>query len=342
MGKKIVRRVCVSSGLLLGLAWIAVGAMADEIVLVNGDKLTGTVVKVEGGKLTLKTDYAGAIEIQVDKVKKIITDNPAEVHLVGGEILKGKIKTTEDGRLAVESSPERAAATVEMSKVAAINPPPKPPAKLTGNVTLGGAYQTGNTDRKSFSAAADASIKGERDRFGVRFLFNYTEEKEEVTTRNLYGSLKYDYFFTKKFYGYLGLEMLYDPFKDLNLRTIVGPGVGYQFWDDPVKFLFLEGGIAYYSEDRRDAQDDSWVAARLAGNFRYTLSRYLTFSDRLEFYPSLANANDFTLRNEAAILSPIGAGWSLKLANIIDYDNSPPPYISKTDMTWILGLQYSF
>ena len=74
----------------------------------NGDKLTGTVVKVEGGKLTLKTDYAGAIEIQVDKVKKIITDNPAEVHLVGGEILKGKIKTTEDGKLAVEPSPERA------------------------------------------------------------------------------------------------------------------------------------------------------------------------------------------------------------------------------------------
>ncbi|MCX5913560.1 MAG: DUF481 domain-containing protein, partial [Deltaproteobacteria bacterium] len=308
----------------------------------NGDKLTGTVVKVEGGKLTLKTDYAGAIEIQVDKVKKIITDNPAEVHLVGGEILKGKIKTTEDGKLAVESSPERAAATVEMSKVAAINPPPKPPAKLTGNISLGGAYQTGNTDRRSFSAAADASIKGERDRFGIRFLFNYAEEKEEVTARNTYGSLKYDYFFTKQFYGYLGLELLRDHFKDLNLRTIVGPGVGYQVWDDPVKFLFLEGGIAYYSEDRRDAQDDSWVAARLAGNFRYTLSKYLTFSDRLEFYPSLANANDFTLRNEAAILSPIGAGWSLKLANIIDYDNSPPQYISKTDMTWILGLQYSF
>lgn len=342
MGKKMIRMVFVSVVFLFGLALIVAGAKADEVVLVNGDKMTGTVVKVEGGKLTLKTEYAGAVEIQADKIKSIITDHPAEVHLVGGEVLKGKIKTTEEGKLSVEPSPERTASTVEMSKVVAINPPPKPPAKLTGNISLGGAYQTGNTDRRSFSAAADASIKGERDRFGIRFLFNYAEEKEEVTARNLYGALKYDYFFTKKFYGYLGLEMLYDPFKDLNLRTIVGPGVGYQFWDDPVKFLSLEGGIAYYAEDRRDAEDDSWVAARLAGAFRYTLSKYLTFSDRLEFYPSLANANDFTLRNEAAILSPIGAGWSLKLANIIDYDNSPPQYISKTDMTWILGLQYSF
>jgi len=326
----------------LALAIPAANSLADEVVLANGDKLTGTIVKVEAGKLTLKTEYAGAIEILIDKVKKIVTDNPAEIHLIGGEVLKGKIRTTAEGKLAVEPSPDRAASTVEMNKVVAINPPPKPPAKLTGNIALGGSLQTGNTDRRSFAAAADASIRGERDRFGVRFLFNYAEEKDEVTARNLYGALKYDYFFTKKFYGYLGLEMLKDRFKDLNLRTIVGPGVGYQIWDDPIKFLLFEAGITYYSEDRRTAEDDSWVAARLAGNFRYTLSKFLTFSDRLEIYPSLANANDFTLRNEAAILSPIGAGWSLKLANILEYDNDPPRNVSKTDLTWILGLQYSF
>ena len=326
----------------LALAIPAANSLADEVVLANGDKLTGTIVKVEAGKLTLKTEYAGAIEILIDKVKKIVTDNPVEIHLTGGEVLKGKIRTTAEGKLAVEPSPDRAASTVEMNKVVAINPPPKPPAKLTGNIALGGSLQTGNTDRRSFAAAADASIRGERDRFGVRFLFNYAEEKDEVTARNLYGALKYDYFFTKKFYGYLGLEMLKDRFKDLNLRTIVGPGVGYQIWDDPIKFLLFEAGITYYSEDRRTAEDDSWVAARLAGNFRYTLSKFLTFSDRLEIYPSLANANDFTLRNEAAILSPIGAGWSLKLANILEYDNDPPRNVSKTDLTWILGLQYSF
>lgn len=342
MAKTIRFFFCFVSILVLALAISAANSLADEVVLANGDKLTGTIVKVEAGKLTLKTEYAGAIDILIEKVKKITTDNPAEVHLAGGEVLKGKITTPAEGRLAVESSPDRAASTVSMDKVAAINPPPKPPAKLTGTVALGGSLQSGNTDRSSFSAAAEASIRGERDRFGVRFMFNYAEEEDEVTTRNLYGALKYDYFFTKKFYGYLALEMLKDRFKDLNLRTIVGPGVGYQVWDDPVKFLLFEAGLAYYSEDRRTAEDDSWVAARLAGQFRYTLSKYLTFSDRLEIYPSLANGNDFTLRNEAAILSPIGAGWSLKLANIIEYDNDPPRDVSKTDLTWILGLQYSF
>jgi putative salt-induced outer membrane protein YdiY len=297
---------------------------------------------VEGGKLTLKTDYAGAVEIQADKIKTLKTDNPAEIHLVGGEVLKGKIASTEGGKLTVEASPEREAATVEMSKVAAINPPPKPPSKLTGNISVGGAYQTGNTDRNSFSADGNASIRGERDRFGVRFLFNYAEEDGDVTTRNIYGALKYDYFFTKKFYGYLGLEMLYDRFKDLNLRTTVGPGVGYQFWDDEVKFLFLEGGLAYVNEDRRDAPDEDRISARLAANFRYTFSKYLTFADFLQVYPSLSYGGEFTLRNEAAILSPLGAGWALKLSNVWDYDSDPPEGVSKNDLLWILGLQYSF
>jgi hypothetical protein len=43
-------------------------ALADKVVLDNGDTLTGTVVKLEGGKLTLKTEYAGpAVEIRAAK-----------------------------------------------------------------------------------------------------------------------------------------------------------------------------------------------------------------------------------------------------------------------------------
>ena len=53
---------------LWGFALVADGASADEVILVNGDKMTGTVVKVEGGKLTIKTEYADAVEIQAEKI----------------------------------------------------------------------------------------------------------------------------------------------------------------------------------------------------------------------------------------------------------------------------------
>ncbi len=69
-----------------------VESVADEIVLENGNVLTGTVEKVEKDTMILKTDfYPKSIEIQVAKIKKITTENPVEIHLATGEILKGKL-----------------------------------------------------------------------------------------------------------------------------------------------------------------------------------------------------------------------------------------------------------
>jgi putative salt-induced outer membrane protein YdiY len=313
--------------------------LADQVILENGDKLTGRVVKVEGGKLTLKTDYAGSVEIDVEKIRSIVTDHPAEVKLETGEVLKGKLKTVEEGKLTVEPSPGREVATMDWKKVAAVNPPPR---KLTGSITVGGTSQSGNTERASASVGADAAIRSDKDRFSLRFLFNYGEEKGEETANNTYLNLKYDYFFTKKFYGLLAFELLKDKFVDLNLRTIVGPGAGYQVWDDPVKFLSLEAGVSYFSEDHIDNPHKDWVAARLAANFRYRIFKIITFADLIEAYPSLTYGGEYTLRNEASLISPLGAAWSLKLSNIWRRESDPPPGIERDDLTWILGLQYSF
>lgn len=317
-------------------------SLADEVTVENGDKLTGIIVKVEGGKLVLKTDYAGPIEIPVEKIKNIVTDKPSEVHLLSGEILKGKLKTAEEGKLVIDPGPPREPATIDLKNIVSVNPPPKITPQWKGAVNIGGSSQTGNTSRTTASVGAAAARRTEDDRFSLRFLFNYAEEKSDVTNRNTYGGLKYDYFFTKRFYGYLGVELLNDEFKDLNLRAIAGPGVGYQIWDDPVKFFLLEAGVSYVWEDRKAGMDDNWATARLSMDFWYKLGKIITFSDLFIIYPSLKRGGQYTLRNEAALTSPVGAGWALRLANIWERDSDPSPGILKDDLTWILGLQYSF
>jgi len=136
--------------------------------------------------------------------------------------------------------------------------------------------------------------------------------------------------------------LLSDEFKDLNLRAIAGPGVGYQIWDDPVKSLLFEGGVSYVWEDRKIGNDENWAAARLSGDFWYKFGKVVTFSDLIIIYPSLKKGGEYTLRNEAALTSPLGAAWALRLANIWERDSDPPPGILKDDLTWLLSLQYSF
>jgi putative salt-induced outer membrane protein YdiY len=322
------------------LVLFAGGALADKLVLDNGDILTGTVVKLEAGKLTLETDYAGAIEVAAGRITSIVTDQPVEVHTASGEILKGKLTVVESGKLAVEPSPEREAAVVDWQKVAAINPTPQ--GVWTGSVTVGGNHQSGNTDRASASLAAAAERRTDRDRFSLGFLYNYGEEDDELSARNTYGSAKYDYFFTKKLYGYVALELLNDEFQDIQLRTIVGPGMGYQIWDDPRKALAFEAGVTYFSDNREVAEDSEYFAARLGLNFRYNLFEAVVFTDRLLYYPSLEESDNYKLRNEAGLTAPLGAEWALSLTNILQYDNEPSPGLETTDSQWILGLQYSF
>lgn len=100
------------------------------------------------------------------------------------------------------------------------------------------------------------------------FLYNIAEENGVMTSRSAYAALKYDYFIRKKVYSYLAPELLNDKFKDLNLRVAVGPGLGYQIWDDKIKSLGLEAGLSYFSEDLRSGPDKQWLTARFVGNLK--------------------------------------------------------------------------
>ena len=318
------------------------GTSADEIILQNGDRLTGKVVKMENNTIILETEYSAPIEIKKNKILKISTSDPVDLRLSGGEVLKGAVKGTDNGRLVVESSDDREKTYIAWDRITAINPAPVPPSKWKGNINAGASIQSGNTDRTNASVGAEAVRKTATDRFGMRFLYNYAEEDDEVSARNTYGTAKYDYFFTKKYFGYLSIEMLHDKFKNLNLRTVVGPGVGYQIWDDPVKFLLVEAGLSYFSEDRKEGDDEDWLTGRLAGSLQYHFNKTVHARDDLIIYPNLEQGGEFQLRNEAALTAKMNSYWSLRFANIYEHDSDPGEDVAKDDWQWIVALQYEF
>ncbi|WP_429886482.1 DUF481 domain-containing protein [Geoalkalibacter halelectricus] len=323
------------------ILFIALGANtagADQITLHNGDRITGTVVDAKGGKLNILTPYAAKFAVAMDQIATIETDAPVTLRFYSTEILKGRLATRE-GQILLLASEERSDTVIAWDQVRSIN---VPDITWSGNIFLGGAHQAGNTDRMSLTFGADAVRRSPEDRFSLSFLYNYAEEDGELTTRDAYGSMKYDYFFTPRFYGLLSVELLKDRFKDLNLRAVVGPGVGYQVWDDTRKGLDLEAGVAYFSEDRIDGEDEQWITARLAAIFRYQITPWLRFTDTLILYPHLEDGGEYTLRNDATLITSLGSAWSLRLGNIWERDSDPAPGVKKDDFRTTLALQYSF
>jgi hypothetical protein len=68
--KKLARIVAVMAALLTTLVH------ADEVVLTNGDRITGKVVELVDGKLSIKTEYAGVVKIDWTQVETFSTDQP--------------------------------------------------------------------------------------------------------------------------------------------------------------------------------------------------------------------------------------------------------------------------
>ena len=234
---------------------------------------------------------------------------------------------------------ERETTSVDLQKVASVNPPP---AKIwSGSVNAGGNIQTGNTDRRGVTFDAQVTRRTDRDRLFLHYLFNYAQEKGDTTTRNQYGEVEYDYFFTKHLYGLAAVNLLNDKFSDYRLRTIAGLGMGYQFWDDPVKALAFEAGLSYQDNDYYEG-DVNFLTARLGGRIRYKLFDFIVFSDQLLVLPSIGQGGEYTFRNEAALTAPLGARWALKLANIVDYNSNPQPSFDRANIQYLLTLGFSF
>ena len=73
----------------------ATGALADQITLKNGDRLTGTVVKSDAKTLLLKTDFAGDVTLQWDAVTSIVSTQTLHLALKDGQTIVGIVATTD-------------------------------------------------------------------------------------------------------------------------------------------------------------------------------------------------------------------------------------------------------
>src|SRR5215813_5006699 len=65
---------------------------ADQVVLNNGDTITGTLIKKDGPKLVIKSEFLGEVSMPWTAVKSIHADSELFVQIKDKEIVKGQIE----------------------------------------------------------------------------------------------------------------------------------------------------------------------------------------------------------------------------------------------------------
>lgn len=317
---------------------IAFTAWADELKMKNGDRLSGTVTSMQDGILLFKTPYGReAIAIDWHEVECLVTEKELPITLDNDNFKIGTISCPQTGTALITGDNHTETPAMPLGQLQAINP-----VNYTGQLSVGGSQHTGNTKASAVAASAFFKTRKKQHQLTLDGRYNYGEENDSMSVNNYAGSLKYDYFFNKKMYGYLQGLGEHDRFADLDLRLTSGGGLGYQIFDLSNFKLSAEAGPSYMYEDFRNDHDRKSAAGRWAMGMDWDIfPGHLSFFHRHEGYYNF-DAKATILRADQGFQVPLFSNLHANLESNYRFNSKPADDTKKSDLSLILGLSYKF
>lgn len=314
----------------------------DEILLKDGSRLIGEIKGMGDGVLEIATGSAGTLKVKFEDIETLNSSGTHTVVLRDGSRQVGRPTVGPGGNVQIQTELS-GVVPVQLGDITAINPPPPPGVTHKGFMGLSGRITDGNTRTKSARAEAEYEARGDRHRLTIRGDWNYEESQAGLTARNARGAIKYDFFVTEKLFTYVNASFEGDDFADLNLRTTLGAGLGYQFLDDKTFQYYEEAGISFFDEDFDLGRDDRYAAGRVAGKFDWNIVQdRVVFFHRHEFFLGFEDEEDVYVDTQTGTRLTIIDNFYANFQINWSWDNTPAPGIRRTDTEYLWGLGYSF
>jgi putative salt-induced outer membrane protein YdiY len=321
--------------LLLG---IATSAAADTLQLQNGDRVTGRVVRLDAGTLTFRTPHGDLTVPWTDVIS-----------LTSTETLRATFTTGADPRTITAIGPAGAGqitltpgGPIALAQLAALGPL-EPAIVITGGANAGLLRSSGNTDVNSLRLDADAAIRQNANRYTVSAAVNQAEDAGNETADNWTTSLNYDRFLTTRLFLNANGIFTNDRFRDLDLRSALGAGVGYQVLDTPLVTLTANGGLGWVNERFIVAPGDDYAAARESAALDlFIVPGRVQFFHKHDGYFGLEGEDNLFIKMQNGVRLSVLANFVTTLQLDLDYDKSPSPGRQQTDRTFALTFGYRF
>jgi hypothetical protein len=232
---------------------------ADQVVLKNGDRVTGKIIKKDGATLSLKSDLMGDVAIKWENVASVASDEPLVVVMGGpeGATARGKL-ATEGGQ--VEVADPAGAKRVPLAEVGAVRDAAEqakyerylhPPltALWAGFFDIGLASAQGNARTTVFTSSANATRATSHDSTTLHFNQIYSRAllngQLVENAKAVRGGWAYNRNIGPRMFVNLFNDYEYDAFQNLDLRVVGGGGLGWKLWKAEKGHLDMVGGGNY-------------------------------------------------------------------------------------------------
>jgi putative salt-induced outer membrane protein YdiY len=332
--------------MILVFTLFAAAGNADELIMKNGSRLVGTLVSADENSVVFNTPFADDITINQDSIETIITEQEVTLLMQDGAVYRDKKIVTQDEDLIVFEADQRPI-KFDVLDIKMINPEPwrlGEGYKWFGEINAALKSERGNTDSDETDIELESVWRSLEDRYTIRGLgevdkSNGDKTKDEWKLRN-----KYDRFSKTDPDNYYGVQAAFEhkEFADLDLRTIVGPYVGRQFFETKILAMQGEVGIVYVDEQFDEAEDDNYWGSnwelRLISGIIPNTELYLNQDGILNF----SDTENIILNTTVGIGLPLIFGFKVAAEAKYEYDGGAVDDVEDTDRTYNLKFGYAW
>jgi putative salt-induced outer membrane protein len=331
---------------------------ADQVVLKNGDRLTGTIAKSDDKALLIKTEFAGDVTVQWPAVQEVTSAQPLHVTLSNGKTVVGPVATT-DGNLAVTTT---ASGTVNVSKddVTALRSDAEQTAYekslhpglvqgWAGGANVGFSLTRGNSQTKNLALAFTADRKTQTDDIALYANTVYAANDApgavpHTTASSDQGGARYSRNFGPRLFAYGSADFQTDALQDLNLRSVLGGGLGFHAIKGDRTTLDFLGGLNYTRENYSTLKRN-FAALTLGEELSHKLGASTLLTQKAYFFPDLSDTGQYRATFDFGSVTKLSKwlGWQNAFGDI--YVTNPPvatPALKKNDIVLTTGLNFSF
>lgn len=328
-------------------------APADQITLKNGDRVTGKIVKTEGGKLVVNTELLGDVSVDLAAVSNITTDQPLYVTLEDGRTVSGLLSASADkaelraGNANVVSVDRSAIKVIRSEAEHIAYRDSLEPGWLegwSGGADVGFALTSGNSDTTNLAIGLNATRATTNDKTSIYAASIYNRDSTSGESRTIAntvrGGVRYDRDINRKFFGYVFTDLEHNGLQDLTLRFVLGGGLGYHAIRNERTELDLLGGLAWNREYfKGDFNDRSTAEAQAGQTLSHRFSSRVSLKEALFIFPNLTDGGRYRINFDAALVTDISRriAWQLTLSD--RYLSDPPPGLEKNDLLLTAGLK---
>ena len=330
---------CVFLLLVIGSFLLPGSSIAEQIMMKNGDIISGQVKKILDGELFIEPEYADEFSVDMSAVESIRSDVLYEIEMTDGREIVGKFADGTDGRqiLTVDNEEMK----VNMNELLEASEPGSWYDRVS-HIDVNVVWNDGNTDSRNNLLFFDTNLKTGNH----RQLFELTVRRDEtkgISTKEQdlfrYG---YNWIFNEPWYLGITAGFERDPVRELDYRHVFGALMGRDIFNDRHKHFTISAGIGYTREEI-GSEKDSGPSGLWPLRYEHDLGGgdIEFFHNQTLILQSYGDHNTILKTNTGFrydLLKDIYANVSIRY----DYETDPASQAENNDSTLVFGLGAEF